>query len=121
MSHANLIAAIVVIGSKAGESGGLFTRDAADLGHAHQNGDGGSQTDAVDTDDQIEPLGKIAVRTDGCDEAFEFTPEHRIEACDLGIPVACAVRIAAGRAAGLEPGDVLGDLLDQRQMLGKWR
>ena len=56
MSHTNLIAAIVVVGSKAGESGGLFTREAADLGHAHQNGDGGSQTDAVDAGDQIEPL-----------------------------------------------------------------
>ena len=35
--------------------------------------------------------------------------------------LACAVGIAARRPAGFEAGDILGDLLDQRQMLGKWR
>src|SRR2546430_13672627 len=41
------------------------TPDAADLGHAHQDGDRGSQPHAVDAEDWLEPLGQVTVLTDG--------------------------------------------------------
>ena len=53
--------AVVVIGSKPGEGGGLFATDATDLGHAHQDGNSCAQTDTVDAGDQVEPIGEIAV------------------------------------------------------------
>src|SRR5262249_42566362 len=43
--------AVIVIGSKAGDSGSLFTGDAADLRHAHQDGDRGSQPDTIHAGD----------------------------------------------------------------------
>jgi hypothetical protein len=43
--------AVIVIGSKAGDGGSLFTGDAADLRHAHQDGDRGSQPDTIHADD----------------------------------------------------------------------
>ena len=39
-------------------------RDTADLGHAHQDGDRGSQPHAVDAEDQLEPLGQVTVLAD---------------------------------------------------------
>ena len=72
MTHSDLIAAVVVIGSKPGECGGLLAGDAADLGHAHQDGDGGSQADAVDAGDQVEPFGEIAMLADCCDQRLEL-------------------------------------------------
>ena len=64
MACSDAIGAVVVEGSKAGERGGMLAGDAADLWHAHQDGDCGSQSDAVDADDQVEPLGEIAVLAD---------------------------------------------------------
>src|SRR3954462_2336173 len=56
--------AVVAEGSKSGERGSVLAGDAADLGHAHQNSDCGSQSDTVDADDQVEPFGQIAVLAD---------------------------------------------------------
>jgi hypothetical protein len=57
VSRTTAQAAIIVLGSKAGDGRGLFACDVTDLGHAHQNGDRGSQADAVHADNQVEPVG----------------------------------------------------------------
>ena len=64
-SDAELLAAIVVIGCKAGKRRGLLARDLPDLGQAHEDGNGSWQPDAIDALDQIEPLGKVGMLTDG--------------------------------------------------------
>lgn len=50
-------------------------------------------------------------------ERLELDPQKRLETGYLVIPEASDARIPAGLAACLEMGDVLRDLLDQRQML----
>src|SRR5713226_10777324 len=87
-AQANMAAAVGVIGSNSHEGGGLLAGDASDLGHTHQDGDGGPQTDAVDADDQLEPVSKIAVLTDGRDELLELLALQPLEAGDLLIPEA---------------------------------
>ena len=57
---------------------------------------------------------------DGGDQCLELAPQEPIERAISSFQNAPNTRIAAGLAAGLEAGDVLGELLDQRQMLGKW-
>jgi hypothetical protein len=69
MSQTTSLAALVVIGSKASDGSGLFAGDAADLGHAHQNGDRGSQADTVDAGDQVEPSREITMLANGGDQS----------------------------------------------------
>ena len=59
--------------------------------------------------------------TDRRDERLEFDPQKRFEPCNLAVPVLPDTIIAAGLAARFEMGDVFGELLDHRHMLGKWR
>jgi hypothetical protein len=67
--------AVIIIGSETHDGGSLFAGDAADLGHAHEDGDRGSQPDTVHTGDQIEPIGKIALRADGDNQLLELSEE----------------------------------------------
>src|SRR3954471_15655896 len=68
MSITAPLAAIVVIGRKAGESDSLLPRDLADLGQTHQDGNGGRQPDAVDAVDQFKSVGKVAMLADQGDQ-----------------------------------------------------
>src|SRR6516165_1517524 len=70
VSDAHEIAAVVIIGGEPGECGGLLAGDAADLGHAHQDGDCGAQYDAIDAVDEIEPLGEIVMHPDRSHQAL---------------------------------------------------
>ena len=112
-------AAVIVIGRKARESGGLLAAQAADLGHADHNGDGSPLANAIDAGDQIESRGEVAVLADGGGEGLEFGVEHRLQAGDLGAPEVAQALIAAGLAARLVAGDVLADLLDDGEMIGE--
>jgi len=113
-----VVAGVVVIGCEAGESGGFLAGEGADLWHADEDGDGGAQADARDAFDEIEALGEVWVLAEIGDEAGELPLELLFEAADLEIPVAEDGVVAAGGASGLQPGDILGDLLDQGEMLG---
>ena len=86
VSDADLLAAVIVIGRKAGERGGLLAGDPADLGHAHQDGDRGRQPDAVDAVDQIEPLGEIGMLADRRDQRLELGLLALLQAGDLLLP-----------------------------------
>jgi hypothetical protein len=86
MSQTTSLAALVVIGSKASDGGGLFAGDAADLGHAHQNGDRGSQADAIDAGDQIEPSREITMLANGGDQLLELGLQEPLEPVDLLLP-----------------------------------
>lgn len=99
----------------------MFTADAADLGHAHQDGNRRSQPDTVDAGDQVEPLGKIAVLADGCGQVLELAPLKPLETADFIAPDALNPWVPTALTAGLETSNVVGDLLDERQMLGQWR
>lgn len=65
MAHADMIAAVVVIWGKAGKGGGLLAGDAADLGHANEDGESGPQSDAGNAVDQVEASGEILVLANG--------------------------------------------------------
>src|ERR1700704_6969595 len=85
-SYSDLVATVVVIGSKAGERGGLLAGERADLRHAHHDGDRSSLADALDAGNQVKPLGKGAVLTDCCDELLELDPQPPFKASDLLVP-----------------------------------
>jgi len=121
MTDPDVIAAVVVIGSKTGQRCGLFATDAANLGHAQENGDCGFRPDAVYTGNQIEPRRQIAVLADRRNQCLEFGPQQRFETSDLAIPIPPDAMIATGLPTSFDMRDVLCELLDQRQMLGKWR
>ena len=59
--------------------------------------------------------------TDSRDQLLTLTPQNPVETGNLLAPEAPNTPVATTLAAVLEAGNVLGDLLDQRQMLGKWR
>src|SRR5580704_7484904 len=108
-----LVATILVVGRKAGQRRDLLAADPADLGHAHQNGDGGAQRDAVNAGNQIEALGEVAVSADRGDQVLELLLEKPAQSLDLVIPE-LPLRIAGGLAIVLAPGDLVDDLIDQR-------
>src|SRR5437588_3987828 len=112
MSQTSSLAAVIVIGSKAGDRSGLFAADA---------GDRCSRADAVHAGDQIEPVGEIAMLANGGDQLLEFALQQSLEPIDLLLPECADTRVAAGLSAGLELGDILGELLDHRQTLGQRR
>jgi hypothetical protein len=99
----------------------LLARDAADLGHADENGNRSWQPNAVDAEDEIEPLGEIIVLADVGDHLLELDPQYCLETADFLTPVAPETFIPAGLTPRLEAGNVLGDLLDEGRMLGKGR
>ena len=121
VSRATPRAAVIVIGSEAGDGGSLFTGETADLRHTHQDGDRGSQPDTVHTDDQIEPIGKVAMLADGGDQLLKLAAQKNFEPVDLPRPELPNTLLAACLTAGLELGDILLDLLDQGQLLGQRR
>lgn len=90
------IAALVIVGSKAGKRRGLLTRDAADLWHAHQDADCGLHSDAIDAVDQIKPLGQIAMLANIRNKALKLGFFELFEARNLCLPDPVDARIAAG-------------------------
>src|SRR5258708_272771 len=104
-------AAVVVIGSNACERCGLLTGDPADLGHAHQDGDGGGQTDAIDTFDQIEPLGEITMLADRRHQSFELDFLALFEPSNILLPGLPEPWVAAGLHAILSPPHIPSPLI----------
>ncbi len=86
---------------------------------AHQDGDGGRQTDAVDRGNQIEPLRQVGVLADRRFQPLQLGPLHRLKSCDLRLPMLTDARVAAALAAVLQDGNVLAQLVEHRQMLGR--
>jgi len=74
MTYSQVRSAVVVIRGEAGKCCSLLARETANLGHAHQNGDRGFETDAIDAFDQVEPFGQVSVLADGCGQGFELGP-----------------------------------------------
>src|SRR5882757_9949524 len=121
MTDTDVPAAVVVVGGKASQCGGLLAGDTADLRQAHHNGDGGRQPNAIDALDQSEPFGQIPVLADRCHEGFELVVAALSEASDLLAPGLTDTRITAGLKTVLEAGNIFPDLIDHRQLLGKRR
>src|ERR1700681_1608543 len=115
MSNADLLAAVVVIRRKAGERGSLLPRDLADLGHTHQDGNGGRQPDAVDAVDQRKPLGKVGMLADRSDQSLEFDLFSLLQAGDILLPELLNLRIAAALDPVLEARGILVDLINHGQ------
>ena len=86
MPNTDLVAAVVVIRRKAGESDSLLPRDPADLGQTHQDGNGGRQPDAVDAVDQLKPLGQVGMLADRGDQSLEFGLLALLQAGDIFLP-----------------------------------
>src|SRR3954453_2790568 len=119
MSNTDLVTAVVVIGRKAGKSDGLLPGDLPDLGHAYQDCNGSRRPDAVDAVDQIEPLGKVGVLADRRDQSLEFDLFLLLQAGDVLLPNLLDLRIAAALDPVLEARDILTDLINHGQLLGK--
>src|SRR5215510_6160139 len=58
MARTDLATAVIVVGGKSSKRGNLFARDAADLRHAHQDGDRRRQPDAVHALDRSSRLAR---------------------------------------------------------------
>ena len=114
MTDADVIRAVIIIGSQAGQRCGLFAGDAADLRHAHQNRDSSLQPDAANAGDKVEPRGEIVVLADCRDQRLELDPQQPLEASNLVVPMVPDAMVATGLATGFDVSDVLGELLDQR-------
>ena len=99
VTDTGVVSAVVVIGSHPGERCGLLTADPANLRQAHQDGDGGRQSDAIDTDDQIEPFGEIAMLADSRHQSFELDLLALCEPSDILLPGLLETRVAAGLEA----------------------
>src|SRR3981189_1660751 len=96
MTDTDVPAAVVIVGGKASQCGGLLAGDAADLRQAHHNGDGGRQPNAIDALDQSEPLGQILVLADRCHEGFELAVAALSEASDPLAPGLPDTRVTGG-------------------------
>src|SRR5258708_19909288 len=118
MSQTTSLAALVVIGSKASDGSGLFAGDAADLGHAHQNGDRGSQADTVDAGDQVEPSREITMLANGGDQLLELGLQKPLDPVDLLLPELADSLVPACLTAGLWLGRTPPELLAPRHTLG---
>src|ERR1700751_1083394 len=111
MSNADVLAAVVVIGRKAGESDSLLPRDPADLGQAHQDGNSGRQPDAVDAVDQLKSPGQVGMLADRGDQSLEFGLLALLQAGDVFLPELLNPCIAATLDPVLEARDILADLI----------
>src|SRR4029450_2021452 len=118
MARTDLATAVIVVRCKSGKRGNFFARNAADLRHAHQDGDRCRQPDAVHALDQVQPFGQIGMLADRLHQCLELGILEPFETCDLTLPEVPDTRVPAARAASLEVGDILRDLIDQRQMFG---
>src|SRR5262249_36957130 len=119
VTHPDVIAAIVIIGSKASKRGDLLPRDASELRQAYQYADCGLQSDAIDAVEQIKPLGQVAMLANGDNKALKLGFLELFEAGDLCLPDLADARITAGFATVLDRSDVGNDLLNHREMLGE--
>ena len=113
------LAAVVVVGRKPGESDSLLAAESADLRQTHQDRDRGRQPDAVDAVDQLEPLGEVTMLADRGDQALSsaFSRLSRRAISSFQSFWMRASRQVSIRF--LRQRDILADLIDHRQMLGK--
>src|SRR6185312_14364951 len=72
VTHARIGPAVIVVGCHAGKGRGLLARDLPDLGHAHQDGDRGWQSDPIDAVDQIEPPSEVVMLPDRRHQRLEL-------------------------------------------------
>src|SRR5215470_19275388 len=101
MARTDLATAVIVVGCKSGKRGNFFTRDAADLRHAYQDGDRRPQTDAIHALDQVQPFGQIGMLADRFRQRLELGILEPFETLDLVVPEVSDTRVPAARAAGL--------------------
>ena len=81
--------AVVVIGRHAGQRCGFLAIDAAELGHADDEGDCGAQADARHAEHEVEAPVEIVVGAQGRGDACQLGRAARLEAgvgCDVGLP-----------------------------------
>src|SRR2546430_6008934 len=108
MTGSDLVAAVIVERSKAGERSDMFTADTADLGQTHQYGNRGSQSDAIDAGHQLEPLDQIPVLADRCCQLLELEPLEPLATGDLIASAARNPWVAAALTAVLQSGQACG-------------
>jgi hypothetical protein len=114
-----VLAAVEVEGSDADEGGGLAPAHPAELGHAHDEGDGGDHADAGDALQERQAAGEIVVFCEPKEQAPELLVAPLAQPLDLGFDEAAQHLVGEAVEPGVQPGDVFADLFDQGQMLGK--
>src|SRR5438552_522487 len=80
VSIAGVLATVVIVGGKPSQRAGLAAAELADLRHAHHEGACGAQRNAIDAEDQVEPLGEIGMLTDrrhSCLSRCRKSPRNR--------------------------------------------
>jgi len=115
-----LLATISVEGCDADQGGGLGAGEAAEFGHADDEGHGGDFADAWDADQDVETTGEVGCGTEQADEASQLLGAALGQALDFRLEKAQRCSVAIAFEPGLETGDVLGELLNQREVLGEW-
>jgi len=114
-----VLAAVVVERGEAGEGGGLLAADAAELGHADEEGEGGALADAGHAEDELAAAGQIGMGRDRRCEAAHLGGAAGLEADDVGLHHAALARLVHVLQAGLEAGGVFLGLLQESEAAGE--
>jgi len=115
-----LLATISVEGCDADQGGGLGAGEAAEFGHADDEGRGGDLADAWDAEQNAETAGEVWGGAEEADEASKLLGSALGQALNFRPEKAQRCGFAIAFEAGLETSDVLGELLNQREVLGEW-
>ncbi len=115
------LAAVAVEGGDAGEGGGLAPAHLSQLGHADGQAGGDDGTEAGDGEQQPEAGCKVLVGLEGLEHLGEQAGLEALQAGQLDLQAPQHVLERHVLEEGLEPGDLVGDLLIRRQPLGQFR
>ena len=115
-----LLATIGIEGCDADQGSGLSAGEPAELRHADDEGGGGDVADARDAEEDVKAAGEVGGGTQAADEAGELSGAAPGQALDLGLEETQRCGFAVAFEACLEASNILGELLDQGEVLGEW-
>jgi len=110
---------IVVKGSKAGKRGRLFATDTSELGHADDERERGPFANARNAQHEIEAGSQIVVTTYLLGNEADLSATSCLQTDNVAEDYASQSRLGNMFEPGLQPRDILFDLLDEGQKIGK--
>ena len=115
-----VLSAVVVEGSEPCERCRLLAADAAEFGHADDDGERGALADAGNAEHEIEPAGEIVMGAQRLRRSGAVRPSRRaFRRAMSAMTMPPQPGIVDMLEPGLETRDILFDLLDEGQMVGK--
>jgi hypothetical protein len=116
-----MFSTVVVKRREASQSYSLLAADAAEFGHADDEGECGALAQAGNAEDEIEAAGEIVMAAQRGDDAQQFARASRLQSRDVGHDHAPQPRLGDVFEPDLEAGDVLFNLFDEGQMVSQLR